>query len=206
MESRTANTKRFLIICEGVNTEPCYFNSFPVATAQVEALGFGRSKTSLVEQAIERVNQEGTDAEREVWIVFDMDFDKEKDATQQRVDFNQAVQLAEKQGFRVAYSNDAFELWFVLHYQLLESALTREEYYELLSEHWGISYERHGKGVQFCRAIYHRLLDGPKSSQASALRHAERLHQQQINSQPADQNPCTTVYQLVAELNKHLRK
>ena len=206
VESRAAYTKRFLIICEGVNTEPCYFKCFPVATAQVEAFGLGRSKTSLVEQVVELVDQEKPDPEREVWIVFDMDFDKEKDAAMQRADFNQAVRLAENQGFRVAYSNDAFELWFVLHYQLLESALTRAEYYESLSKHWEMSYERQGKGAQFCREVYQRLLNDPKSNQASAIRHAERLFQQQADNQPAEQNPCTTVYQLVAELNKHLRK
>jgi hypothetical protein len=76
--SRTANIKRFLIICEGENTEPYYFKSFPVLTAEVEAFGIGRSKTSLVEQAIDCVSQEAHDPEREVWIVFDMDFDPAK--------------------------------------------------------------------------------------------------------------------------------
>jgi hypothetical protein len=206
LESRSANVKRFLIICEGENTEPCYFRSFPVATAEVEAFGTGRSKTSLVEQAIEWISQESPDPEREVWIVFDMDFDHGKDESMQRNDFNQAIRLAEAKGFRVAYSNDAFELWFLLHYQLLESALTRVEYYQQISRHWGISYERHGKGIQFCRKIYQRLQEDTNSNQTSAIRHAERLHKQHASSQPADQNPCTTVYQLIIELNKYLKK
>jgi len=67
LRSRIANTKRFFIICEGKNTEPYYFKSFPVVTADVETLGLGRSKTSLVEEAIQRVNWEKPDAEREVW-------------------------------------------------------------------------------------------------------------------------------------------
>lgn len=205
VESLTANDKRFLIICEGENTEPSYFKSFPVITAQVESYGLGRSKTSLVERAIQTL-QGPPDAEREVWIVFDMDFDKGKDTAAQRADFNRAVQFAEKQGFRVAYSNDAFELWFVFHYQLQESALTREEYYSLLSKHWTMSYERKGKGTQFCRSIYQRLQDDPKSSQAKAIYFAKMLHQRQSGEVPSDQNPCTTVYLLVDELNKHLRK
>jgi hypothetical protein len=85
LESRAANAKRFLIICEGVNTEPCYFKSFPVQTAQVEAFGIGRSKTSLVEHAIEWVQQKPPDSEREVWVVFDMDFDPSEDATLQPI-------------------------------------------------------------------------------------------------------------------------
>ncbi len=206
LESRAANAKRFLIICEGENTEPYYFKSFPVATAEVEAFGTGRSKTSLVEQAIEWVSQESPDPEREVWIVFDMDYDHRKDESMQRNDFNQAIRLAEANGFRVAYSNDAFELWFVLHYQLLESALTRVEYYQQIGRHWNLSYERDGKGVQFCRRIYKRLHEDERSSQASAIRYAELLHERHAPKQPADRNPCTTVYQLVKELNKYLKQ
>ena len=202
LESRAANTRRFVIYCEGTNTEPCYFESFPVATAEVVTFGLGRSKTSLVERVIGLVAQEEPDPEREIWIVFDMDTDPQKDRTLQRNDFERAIHLANTQGFWVAYSNDSFELWLLLHYQFLEAALTRVEFYQILGEHWSMSYERDGKGRQFCRSVYQRLL----SNQATAIRHAERLHQQQAAHQPADQNPCTTVYQLVSELNKYLKK
>lgn len=202
LESRQAFTKRFIIYCEGTNTEPYYFESFPVATAEVVTFGLGRSKTSLVERVMELAKKDEPDPEREIWIVFDMDIDRQKDKNLQRNDFNRAIQLAKEQGFRVAYSNDAFELWFVLHYQLLEAVMTRNEYYQLMNGHWVMSYERHGKGQQFCRSIYQRL----HPNQTTAIRHAERLHQQQQAHQPADQNPCTTVYQLVSELNKYLKK
>jgi hypothetical protein len=206
LESRKVYSKRFLIVCEGLNTEPCYFQSFPVQTAEIKAFGLGRSKTSLVESVIAFVKEETHDPDRDVWIVFDMDFNHLKDPSLQRNDFNEAIRLAKKNGFHIAYSNDSFELWFLLHYQLLESALTRVEYYERISQLWGLSYERDGKGVKFCRSVYQRLLEDPNSSQASAIRHAERLHQHQTNSHPAEQNPCTTVYQLVKELNKFLKK
>lgn len=204
--SRTVFTKRFLIVCEGKNTEPCYFQSFPVQTAEVKTFGMGRSKTSLVEYVINLVSQENDDPDREVWIVFDMDFNQLKDATLQRKDFNDAIRLAKTNGFQVAYSNDAFELWFLLHYQLLESTLTRMEYYERISQLWGISYERQGKGTLFCRSVYQRLLEDESASQVTAIRNAERLHLEKAKVPPADQNPCTTVYQLVAELNKYLKK
>ncbi len=204
--SRSTISKRFLIVCEGENTEPCYFQSFPVQTAEVKTFGMGRSKTSLVEYVIDLVNQDQNDPDREVWIVFDMDFNHLKEESLQKKDFNDAVRLAKTNRFQVAYSNDAFELWFLLHYQLLESALTRLEYYERLSKLWGISYERQGKGVQFCRSVYQRLLEDQNASQESAIRNAERLHQQKAQIPPADQNPCTTIYQLVTELNKYLKK
>ena len=172
----------------------------------MECFGTSRSKTSLVQEAQKRVSQEKPDPNREIWVVFDLDIEPLKEGSVQKNDFNQAILLAQKHGFKVAYSNDAFELWFILHYQYLESALTRVEYYERLGQLWGISYERNGKGLHFCRGIYQKLLDDPKASLDDALRNAERLHLQNDCILPADQNPCTTVYQLVAELIKHLKK
>ncbi|MBL7806586.1 MAG: RloB domain-containing protein [Saprospiraceae bacterium] len=205
LASREIINKRFLIVCEGKNTEPCYFQSFPVQTAEVKTYGLGRSKMSLVEYAIQLVNQE-PQKDQEVWIVFDMDVNHLKDMALQRKDFNDAVHLAREHKFQVAYSNDAFELWFLLHYQLLESALTRLQYYERISQHWGLSYERECKGQKFSQSVYHRLLNDPNSSQENAIRNAERLHKQSEHLTPADQNPCTTVYMLVQELNKYLKK
>jgi hypothetical protein len=206
ISTRPVNNKRFIIYCEGANTEPLYFDSFPVVTAKVRAIGLGRSKTSLVHQALAMAILEDRDKDTECWIVFDMDFDQLKDESEQHRDFNQAIELAKSNGFQVAYSNDAFELWFVLHYQLHEAALTRVEYYQKVSDHWEMSYERHGKGVQFCRTIYQRLLDDPKANQSLAIRNAERLFSQQEDLPPAQRNPCTTVYQLVSELNKYLKE
>lgn len=205
LDSRTVNAKRFLIICEGKNTEPYYFRSFPVVTAEVKTFGTGRSKTSLIQYVIELISQENPDPNREIWVVFDMDI-QTTNTSRQKNDFNEAIKLAHAQGFKVAYSNDSFELWFILHYQLLGSALTREEYFQRLSQLWGISYLSQCKGNRFCGSIYQKLLDDQKADQKTAIKHAERLHRQHADKHPADQNPCTTVYQLVAELNKHLKK
>ena len=44
----------FLIFCEGENTEPEYFRSFPVNTETiVEAVGLGRSRTALVNRILD---------------------------------------------------------------------------------------------------------------------------------------------------------
>jgi predicted GIY-YIG superfamily endonuclease len=203
MGSKAVNDKRFLIVCEGKNTEPSYFESFPVVTAAIETIGAGRSKTSLVNHVIQLVNCRTSDKSEEVWIVFDMDCgDPVMARRAQEHDFNEAVSLAKAKGFKVAYSNDSFELWFVLHHHLLESALTREEYYNQISRYWKISYEREGKGKAFCRTVYQRLLP----LQSAAIRHAQQLHERHMGHPPATQNPCTTVYELVVELNKYLKK
>ena len=44
--------KTFLIVCEGVNTEPEYFNAFRLTSATVKAIGKGLGTMSLVREAI----------------------------------------------------------------------------------------------------------------------------------------------------------
>ena len=101
----------FLIVCEGENTEPDYFKAFRMTAATVKALGQAMNTMALVNKAIS-IREADHQKKREYdqcWVVFDKD-----DFPAQ--DFNQAIQLAEKNGFRVAYSNQAFEYWFLLHY------------------------------------------------------------------------------------------
>jgi hypothetical protein len=47
----------FLIICEGENTEPDYFNEFKLGSAQVEAVGEGMNTISLVRRAVQLKNE-----------------------------------------------------------------------------------------------------------------------------------------------------
>jgi len=109
---RKVNTRkvrqRFLIVCEGEKTEPNYFNSFrvPKDVIQIEVKGVGENPSKLVESAKDLKKQEDYD---QVWCVFDRD-------NWLPQDFNNAIQNAENQNFNVAYSNEAFELWYVLHF------------------------------------------------------------------------------------------
>lgn len=197
----------FRIYCEGENTEPEYFKSFPINTeTKVEAIGLARSKTALVTKAIELLTKEEMlegmaeyDTDRQLWVVFD--YDKRDDVNEAK-DFNDSIALAQRNGIKIAYSNDSFELWFVLHYQYLTSAITRNEYYKILSEKLNLNYEKDGKGKALAQSLYHILLP----MQAVAIQNAKRLHQSKENETPSNQNPCTAVYKLVEELNKCLKK
>jgi hypothetical protein len=191
--------KSFLIICEGENTEPEYFKSFPVVTASVEAIGYGASKMTLVNKAIALSKREEHRG-KEVWVVFD--FDVKPDQEGQKEDFNNAIRLAKSKNLKVAYSNDAFELWLVLHYKSIAAKFTRREYYEMLSEIWGVNYEKVGKEKRFASQIYERLKSG---NQEQAIEAAKRLLEEKIDEPYADQNPCTTIFELVRELNEYLK-
>ncbi len=110
----------FLIICEGEKTEPNYFRSFRVSTnvKEIDVRGFGYNPSKLVEKAKELKAEGDYD---QVWCVFDRD-----DWPKQ--DFNNALANAKKEGFEVAYSNEAFELWYVLHFEFLNTGLPRKDY------------------------------------------------------------------------------
>jgi hypothetical protein len=195
--------RKFLIFCEGQNTEPGYFRAFRVTSAMVEALGLGQSKTTLVKTAIERAKKpdyQGYD----VWVVFDFDANPGQEA-QQKEDFNEAIALARRRRFKVAYSNDAFELWFLLHFQDIESQFGRYQFYELLSGHFGVNYVKKGKQKKFCAQLYDRLAEHPAASQAQAMKRAEALLYRCAHLPPADHNPCTKVFKLVESLNQYLK-
>ena len=197
----------FRIYCEGENTEPEYFKSFPVNTeTKVEAIGLGRSKTSLVGKTIQLLSQDqllkrqkNYDADRQLWVVFDYDIRHEAN---EAFDFNNAIEFAHQNGLHVAYSNDSFELWFLLHSRYHDTAITRREYNEILSSELNCNYEEVGKTKEFSRNLYQVFLP----TQNEAIQNARRLFNRYQHLNYHEQNPCTTVFQLVEELNKCLKK
>ncbi|TVR42343.1 MAG: RloB domain-containing protein [Cryomorphaceae bacterium] len=200
VESREIQ-KSFVIICEGKNTEPAYFRSFKLGNAEVKTFGIGMSKTVLVQHAIAIKESYGDDYE--YWVVFDMDI-KPGQLSNQKEDVNKAVEIAEGNDIYVAFSNDAFELWFILHYEYLTSQITRNEMYKKLSSKWDCNYVKSGKRPSFCAKIYQRLQSDPKASQKDAIKNAKKLERLHNKEQFADKNPYTSVYLLVQELNHYL--
>lgn len=127
----------FLIICEGVNTEPDYFNAFRLTSANIKAVGQGLNTVGLVQKAL-RMKEEERKKGREYdqcWVVFDKDDFPDRD-------FNRAIGMAEAGGMRVAYSNQAFEYWFLLHYNLVQGPMHRNQYETKLSGLLGFSYNK----------------------------------------------------------------
>ena len=116
------------------------------------------------------------------------------------------VAYAQQKGLRAAYSNDSFELWFLLHYLFTDSQVTREQYYQKLSELWDSNYKQDGKKYAFYKQIFNRLEADPRADIFRAIQNGRKLFEGQSNLPPADQNPCTKVYELVEELLKYSRK
>ncbi len=174
--------QRFLIVCEGEKTEPNYFNSFRVPGVVIDVRGIGQNTVRLVKRAIQLMKEDDYD---QVWCVFDRDIFPVKN-------FNAALRLAEKHGIKVAYSNEAFELWYVLHFNYHQSAMARHLYVGMLKDLLGVSYEKNRLDM------YERLED----RQEKAIRNAEKLLDTYQPHRPAHDNPSTTVHLLVQELNR----
>jgi hypothetical protein len=197
--------KRFLIVCEGAVTEVRYFEAFPVSReVHVVVRGEGKNTTSLVAAAVEHADR-AADSFDEVWVVYDHD-----DFGAQR--FNQAekdvrdLDAGRPEAWRAAWSNQAFEVWYVLHFQFFDAELHRHlvqaKLGELLRTHCGRT-DGYAKNDP-------RMYDLLRPRQSQAIRHAQRLAQEHGiaphgTTTPADANPCTTVFRLVEALDSEIR-
>jgi hypothetical protein len=194
--------KTILIVGEG-QSEKLYFESFPVLTLTVEAIDLGgQSKLKLI-QMTESIIINSKKKYDEVWCVFDMDI---KQGETEFADFDNAIKSGEAKGYNIAYSNDAFELWFYLHYNFTEQANHRKFYYEALGNLWNCNYERIGKSYDYCQNIYEKLESDKNASQEEAIKRANRLFISQSQLDYHKQNPVTLVYKLVKFLNENSRK
>jgi hypothetical protein len=189
----------FLILCEGASTEPHYFNAFRLTSATVRALPVTSGDAmAVVRAAVKRRAAETQNGKvyDHYWVVFD------KDATPDAA-FNAAIALANDNGFRVAYSNQAFELWFLLHFHYVSGPLHRNQYADRLTALLGFPY---GKEARIARLMFKVLYE----RQQVAIVNARRLYDQYADEpshgprNPAAEESSTTVHELVESLRKFL--
>ena len=199
---RKEKRKTILILTEG-QTEKLYFESFPVLTLTVKTINLeGESKLKLINSTQEIISNLDIVFD-EVWCVFDMDI---KLGGDELSSYDNAIVKGKELGYNIAYSNDAFELWFYLHYNYTEEQNLRKFYYQKLSEAWGINYEKDGKKYNFCKSIYSKLIDDANASQSDAIHRSKMLYEKQKHLPYNQQNPITKVYELVEFLNENLRE
>lgn len=172
--------QHFLIVCEGSKTEPQYFKQFRVPRLVVKVEGLGMNTLSLVDRAIELSKEDEYD---QVWCVFDKD-DFPID------NFNNAINRANTNDLQVAYSNQAFELWYVLHFEFLQSAIDRAAYMRKLDSYLQVKYKKNDS------QIYKRL----RCKIDTAIRNATRLLSEYPIPCPGRDDPSTTVHELVKAL------
>lgn len=173
--------QKILILCEGTKTEPQYFKQFKVPRLKVK--GTRKNTVSLVEYAIKYRKDHEEENYDQVWCVFDKD-------DFPVADFEKAIRLARKNKMRVAYSNQAFELWYILHFEYLNTSMDRKSYIKKLNDYLETEYKKNDD------RMYHRL----RCKSDIAIKNAERLMKEYHPSHPGSNDPSTTVYELVKVL------
>jgi RloB-like protein len=199
--------RRFvLIVCEDEKTERIYFEQFekyfPANTVFLRVVGTGLSPLGVVERTISEAELLRTDSNKEVdekWAVFDKD-DADLNATT-ITNFNRAFEIADAFSVQTAWSNEAFELWLLLHFKDVdpETPLDRKEIYERLEraaqKHpaWKNFVYKHGASeIIECVAKI--------GNEQQAMQRAKRLDEYFNGKGVLESNPCTKVYHLINRL------
>lgn len=203
--TRPAPTKlerpTILIVCEGENTEVSYFSQFRLTSARLVPLGEGYNTVTLVNRAIE-LNKSGKFDQ--VWCVFDKD-----DFSAQ--DFNSAITIAQANGFQVAYSNQSFEYWILLHFEDHQGGgMHRREYNEAINERlkpFGANYD--GVGSKIITPELFELLESidlqsNRLRRDLAIQRAKRNYTLFNHQSPATEESSTKVFLLVEEILKYV--
>jgi RloB-like protein len=189
-----------LIVCEGANTEPSYFRQFRLANARIKAIGTGTNTLSLVLRAALLAKGYGYD---QVWCVYDKDSFSAND-------FNASIKAAIAKGMRLAWSNQAFEYWLILHFEDHQGgALHRQDYGAKINSYLkplGAFYDYDGSKL-ITPAIF-EILSGrdPKTGRLRIELAIERAHRNMRlheDCTAAQAESCTLVHTLVEELRRH---
>ena len=171
--------KTFMIYTEG-QTEEGYFKKFKARCKTIT----GGNALSIVEEAIVQKSNIKKYVD-EYWVVFD------KDATS-KSDFLKAIKLAAENGLNVAYSCEAFEIWWLFHYIEITAPIQRKDYEKKLQKHLP-DYKVREKGLSQGERMWMQL-DKLKDI---GIANAKRAHLKFEYPEHAFEQSVTTVYQLV---------
>lgn len=195
--NKVARRKRrpiIYIICEGKETETLYFRHFRSRNCLVDVIPISskhKAAEHLVKHAQALISQSDYYPEDgdQLWCVFDCDDNKNQE-------LHQATDYAEKQGYRIAYSNPCFEYWYLLHFEKRNAYLKDCDTVVSLLKSKGYleNYEKNGD-------VFRLLQMHQENAIERAKERAEYLRTEHIEIVHRDSNPVTTVYELVEFLN-----
>jgi hypothetical protein len=182
------------IVCEGKETEILYFKHFrsrnclvdvvPLSSKHQAAIHLVKHAKSLISQ-MDYYPKYGD----KLWCVFDCDANK-------NAELKIAKEYAKKYGYKIAYSNPAFEYWYLIHFELRNGYLNDSaRIISLLKEKKYLP--KYDKSLD----VYENLIEYQTKAIQNARKRVERLNRDQIEVISRDSNPVTTVYELVEYLN-----
>jgi hypothetical protein len=188
--------KAVLISLEDEKSSKYYFEKLLVdkkLTGEVIfAKHIGTDAESVLEAIVKHKREHPKIVYEKEWAVFDRDDNSKKQ-------INSTIQRAKDLGVCIAISNEAYELWLLLHFEPLTRATNRKDLNKKLNEYFlnyfGQDYSKSAQDV-------YALIIG---FQNKAISNAKNLLLEQVRNHgkldPEKQNPLTLVYQLVECLN-----
>ena len=129
-----------------------------------------------------------------VWVVFDKDDFGEN--------YTAAISLANQNRIKVAYSNECFPLWLLLHFQEQISKIGRGQLEEFLRRKWEETKRKPIDNKSDVKHFPYGILR-KHGNRAMAIERAKALYEQAVVENPQspwEVNPVTTVYELVEQL------
>ena len=221
----------FHLFCEDQNGEPLYFEQFDGQGVKIICHRKQKSMFKSLINTIVKCKEDGFLKKTEtgyklsnegmaVWCVFDRDKGASgENITEGDEEFDLVIKNSANQGIQIAWSNDAFELWILLHLMEIElndyeNARDRKFYYEKLKFY----FENHqNPNIDLQKALKHTFgyKHSLKSEQnfknivlpeisgkvAIAIERAKTLFQtHEMEQDYSKKAPCTTVFQLVESI------
>lgn len=188
--SQHRSLRRILILCEDEKSSVLYLKRFPVDKdiVQVEYVGTGLNTDGLMQEAIRRKKDaiRADSAYAEIWVVFD------RDSFPQR-NFDRAFDLASShQEILACWSNECFELWYLLHFQYQNTGMARERIFDEVGKKIGYIYQKNDGNI----------FEVLKDKLPTALKNADKLYQHNSTHKSLRENPSTLVHKLVKMLMK----
>lgn len=208
-EFRNPNINSYLIVTEGECTEPLYFNGLKeqidrkiggridiMQKPQIKISGEGSGTSQLI-KAAEKIIKNAKVIYQNVWIVLD------KDDFQ---DFDKAIRDGMNKGYKMAWSNQAFEYWLYLHFAYSDVALNRKDWIKKLDD----IFKKCNIGKNGYDKTYDKIYAAviTHGSIEKAINNAKKRMSQYVEGEvkPSEYNPGTMVYRLVEELVNYLKE
>ncbi len=234
-DSRPSDTiTTFIIFCEDEVSEPLYFRRYEVqGKVKVNAIENQKQHwhnlTNTINDCVHNGLLEGWNGTyrvkpgttTQIWSAYDRDMESEQVNAQVQVNdihFSTAIATAKNIGIKVAWSNDVFELWILLHFEQVPMGqrLHRNYVYDRLTAVF--------RNLQEKSADLQRITDNPNfnyktsfkkrtafllhvlpqltaSRRIAATARAKQLEAYFANDAPYhSRNPCTSVHHLVQAL------
>lgn len=147
----------------------------------------------IIQWKNENVCEEDDD---QVWCIFDID-DFYKNNKRELVE---AIKNAIENNIKIAYANECFELWILLHFQKLTTAVNRGKYIE---EKIKKEFKKRGLGVfKKNQKVFDILLpfqnDAMKNAKSILIQYSKINWPEKLSEKG---NPSTSIHFLVDEIN-----